>query len=74
MGLKTGGRVPNRDARSRLPGCVDKIIDTKNPDCNKDLKNEFAGIVLLDQAEIGLKQILAGQRISLTELMKSLSD
>lgn len=38
------------------------------------LEEEHAGLVLLDEAETGLRQLLAGQRVSNHELMSVLSE
>jgi len=50
------------------------IVDAKKLDYYHDLEEEHAGPVLLDEAETGLRQIVAGQRISATELMQAVSD
>ena len=50
------------------------IIDAKKLDYYHALEDEHAGLVLLDEAETGLRQILAGQRVSPTELMQALAD
>ena len=50
------------------------IVDAKKLDYYHTLEEEHAGLVLLDEAETGLRQILAGQRISNADLMKALSD
>ena len=50
------------------------IIDAKKLDYYHDLEQEHAGLVLLDEAETGLRQVLAGQRVSPEDLMQVLSD
>ncbi len=46
------------------------IVDAKSA----RLLQEHAFLVLLDEAETGLQQILADQRISAADLMRALSD
>lgn len=50
------------------------IIDAKKLDYYHALENEHAGLVLLDAAEIGLRQILAGHRVSSVDLMQVLAE
>ncbi len=50
------------------------IIDARKLDYYHILEDEHAGLVLLDEAETGLRQILAGQRVSPDELLSALSD
>ena len=50
------------------------IIDAKKLDYYHALEDEHAGLVLLDEAENGLRQILAGRRVSPAELMQALAD
>lgn len=50
------------------------IIDAKKLDYYHALEDEHAGLVLLDEAETGLRQILAGRRVSPAELMQALAD
>lgn len=50
------------------------IVDAKRLDYYHALEEEHAGLVLLDEAEAGLRQILAGQRVSTADLMQALSD
>jgi len=50
------------------------IIDAKKLDYYHALEEEHAGLVLLDEAETGLRQVLAGQRVSSEDLMQALSD
>jgi prevent-host-death family protein len=50
------------------------IVDAKKLDYYHDLEEEHAGLILLDEAEIGLRQITAGQRIATAELMQALTD
>ena len=49
------------------------IVDAKKLDYYHALEEEHAGLVLLGEAEIGLRQILAGQRVSAADLMQALS-
>jgi hypothetical protein len=49
------------------------IVDAKKLDYHHDPEKEHAGLVLLDEAETGLRQILGGQRISAADLMRALS-
>ena len=50
------------------------IVDAKRLDYYHDLEKEHAGLVLLDEAEAGLRQILTGQRVSTGDLIRALSD
>ena len=50
------------------------IIDAKKLEYYHALEAEHAELVVLDEAETGLRQILAGHRISSHDLIKSLSD
>jgi prevent-host-death family protein len=49
------------------------IVDAKKLDYYHALE-EHAGLVLLDEAELGLRQILAGQRILANALVQALAD
>lgn len=50
------------------------IVDARKLDYYHALEEEHAGLVLLDEAETGLRQLLAGQRVPSTELTLALSD
>lgn len=50
------------------------IVDARKLDYYHTLEDEHAGLVLLSEAETGLRQILAGQRVSMDELLLALSD
>jgi prevent-host-death family protein len=50
------------------------IVDAKKLDYYHDLEEEHACLVLLGEAETGLQQILAGQRISAADLTQALSN
>ena len=50
------------------------IIDARKLDYYHALEAEHANLVLLSEAETGLKQILAGQRITSAELDALLAD
>jgi prevent-host-death family protein len=50
------------------------IIDAKKLDYYHALEEEHAGLVLLDEAETGLRQLLAGQRVSPDGLIEALSE
>lgn len=50
------------------------IIDARKLDYYHALEEEHAGLVLLDEAEVGLRQILAGQRVSAHDLMLALAE
>ena len=50
------------------------IVDARKLDYYHALEIEHAGLVLLDEAETGLRQLLAGQRVTSNELMSALSD
>lgn len=50
------------------------IVDARKLDYYHALEEEHAGLVLLDEAETGLRQLLAGQRVSTDDLMLALSD
>ena len=50
------------------------IIDAKKLDYYHSLEEEHAGLILLNEAEVGLRQLLAGNRVSNADLMKALTD
>lgn len=50
------------------------IVDARKLDYYHALEQEHASLVLLDEAESGLRQLLAGQRIASDELSLALSD
>ncbi|MBU1664628.1 MAG: type II toxin-antitoxin system Phd/YefM family antitoxin [Gammaproteobacteria bacterium] len=50
------------------------IVDAKKLDYYHTLEAEHAGLVLLTEAEIGLRQVLAGQRVSPTDLARALAE
>lgn len=50
------------------------IVDAKKLDYYHTLEEEHAGLILLGEAEVGLRQLLAGNRVSNTDLMKALAD
>jgi len=49
------------------------IVDAKKLDYYHALEAEHANLVLLDAAETGLHELLAGQRVSHAELLQALS-
>lgn len=49
------------------------IVDAKKLDYYHALEAEHANLVLLDAAETGLQELLAGQRVSHAELLQALS-
>lgn len=49
------------------------IVDAKKLDYYHVLEEEHASLVLLSEAEAGLREVLAGQRVSGEELLKALS-
>lgn len=50
------------------------IVDARKLDYYHALEEEHAGLVLLDEAEVGLRQILAGQRVFAHDLMLALAE
>jgi PHD/YefM family antitoxin component YafN of YafNO toxin-antitoxin module len=50
------------------------IVDAHKLDYYHALEEEHASLVLLDEAETGLRQLLAGQLVSADDLMLALSD
>jgi len=50
------------------------IVDARKLDYYHALEEEHASLVLLDEAETGLRQLLAGQRVPSAELTLALSD
>ena len=50
------------------------IVDARKLDYYHALEQEHANLILLDEAETGLKQLLAGQRISTKRLMAALAE
>jgi prevent-host-death family protein len=49
------------------------IVDAKKLDYYHALEEEHAGLVLLGEAEAGLREVLAGHRVSNADLLKVLS-
>jgi len=50
------------------------LVDARKLDYYHALEEEHAGLVLLDEAEVGLRQVLAGQRVSTDTLLETLAD
>lgn len=50
------------------------LVDARKLDYYHALEEEHAGLVLLDEAEVGLRQVLAGQRVSTDTLLQTLAD
>lgn len=50
------------------------LVDARKLDYYHALEEEHAGLILLDEAEAGLRQILAGERVSTADLMQALAD
>jgi len=50
------------------------IVDARKLDYYHALEEEHAGLVLLDEAEVGLQQVIAGQRVSVDTLTQALAD
>ena len=50
------------------------IVDAKKLDYYHALEEEHAGLILLNEAEVGLRQVLAGNRVSNADLMKAIAD
>ncbi|MDP2793119.1 MAG: type II toxin-antitoxin system Phd/YefM family antitoxin [Sulfurisoma sp.] len=50
------------------------IVDARKLDYYHALEEEHAGLVLLAEAEIGLRQIRAGKRVSAGDLARALAD
>lgn len=50
------------------------LVDAKKLDYYHALEDEHAGLVLLHEAEIGLRQVLSGKRVTAAALTKALSD
>lgn len=48
------------------------LVDAKKLDYYHALENEHANLVLLADAETGLREVLAGKRVSSADLMKAL--
>ena len=49
------------------------LIDARKLDYYHALEEEHAGLILLEDAEAGLRQIIAGERVSAAELMQALT-
>ena len=49
------------------------IVDAKKLDYYHALEEEYASLVLLTEAETGLRELLASHRVSNDDLMKALS-
>ncbi len=50
------------------------IVDARKLDYYHALEEEHAGLVLLDEAEAGLRQVVAGQRVSADDLRQALAE
>ncbi len=50
------------------------LVDAKKLDYYHALEEEHAGLVLLAEADIGLRQIQTGQRVSAVDLTQALAD
>lgn len=50
------------------------LVDARKLDYYHALEEEHAGLVLLDEAEVGLRQVLAGQRVSADALLQAIAD
>lgn len=50
------------------------IVDARKLDYYHALEEEHAGLVLLDEAEVGLRQVVAGQRLSAADLLQALTE
>lgn len=50
------------------------LVDARKLDYYHALEAEHAALVLLDEAEKGLRQVLAGQHVSASELARALAD
>lgn len=50
------------------------IIDAKKLDYYHALEEEHANLVLLNEAKTGLREILAGKRVSSADLLQALAD
>ena len=50
------------------------IVDARKLDYYHALEEEHANLVLLDEAKAGLRELLAGKRVSTDELMAALAD
>ena len=50
------------------------LVDARKLDYYHALEAEHAGLVLLDEAETGLRQLLAGKRVSAGDLMSALAE
>ena len=49
------------------------IVDARKLDYYHALEEEFAGLVLLNESEIGLREVLSGNRVSNADLLKALA-
>lgn len=49
------------------------IVDAQKLDYYHSLEAEHANLVLLSEAETGLREVLAGQRVSNADLLKALA-
>ena len=50
------------------------LVDAKRLDYYHALEAEHANLVLLEEAEVGLRQLLAGERVSPAELTQALAE
>lgn len=50
------------------------LVDARKLDYYHALEEEHAGLVLLAEAEAGLREVLAGKRVSSADLLRALAD
>lgn len=50
------------------------LVDARKLDYYHALEAEHAGLILLHEAEVGLQQVLSGERVSAADLMQALAD
>ncbi|PKO92019.1 MAG: type II toxin-antitoxin system Phd/YefM family antitoxin [Betaproteobacteria bacterium HGW-Betaproteobacteria-10] len=50
------------------------IVDARKLDYYHALEEEHAGLVWLNEADVGLRQVIAGQRVSVDALTQALTD
>lgn len=50
------------------------IVDARKLDYYHALEEEHAALVLLNEAEVGLRQVVAGQRVSADDLLQALAE
>jgi antitoxin (DNA-binding transcriptional repressor) of toxin-antitoxin stability system len=50
------------------------LVDARKLDYYHALEEEYAGLVLMGEAETGLREVLSGKRVATNDLLQALAD